>query len=665
MGRVSKTPTFRLCKRSQFRKISANVAKFMYNNVTDNISHFQTDIVNFSSSQINPQSENQNTIEINFNEDNLENSVIESVNEFTNLSTDQFASVPYNLEQDLREWGVNNKITRSAFNGLLTILNKQPSLPKLPVDGRTLLATPTTSLVEECGGGQYIHFGYKSIIEQSIKLLRPNPKVIKIQINIDGLPLFKSSSKQFWPILGRVIETKKVFIIGLYFGNEKPSDVDNYLQKFVQETKALIENGVVINNVKYEFKLSSIVCDAPARAFVTGIKGHTGYYGCGKCIVKGKYKENRVVYLKTNSELRTNHSFRANQQPPHHNYRTVIENLPLDLVGDIPYEFMHLVCLGVTKKILKIFVHGKRKSYRLNKKSIDKISLRLEKCRPCVTSDFVRKSRPLSEVDRWKATEFRLFLLYTGPIVLKGIISEEYYRHFLVLSIAVRLLSITNQTEPNLKYAEDLLLYFVEQFKKLYGKENLSYNVHGLIHLTNDVRKHGDLNSFSAFPFENFLGKIKNLIKGSHLPLQQVYRRIIEQQKNEVSMLPHTATKNSVTFSNAKKNNSCAFKKIVFRDSIISNKSPDNIILLKTGEVVEVSHFVKNATDGNVIGRVFTSKNNFFEYPCNSSIVNIFEVDSATSPINTFNISDVQFKCVALKRKNKIIVIPQLHNFNE
>jgi hypothetical protein len=111
-----------------------------------------------------------------------------------------------------------------------------------------------------------------------------------------------------------------------------------------------------------ECRLKALICDAPARAYVTGIKGHTGFYGCGKCTVKGKYYEHRFVFLQTNCELRSDHSFRSKLQEKHHNTTTVIERLPIDLVRDIPYEFMHLVCLGITKKLLLLWTSGKRKS---------------------------------------------------------------------------------------------------------------------------------------------------------------------------------------------------------------------------------------------------------------------------------------------------------------
>ena len=55
-------------------------------------------------------------------------------------------------------------------------------------------------------------------------------------------------------------------------------------------------------------------------------------------------------------------------------------------------------------------------------------------------SDFARQPRGLEEVKRWKATEFRQFLIYSGPVVLKGILAGEYYKHFLCFSVAIKIL---------------------------------------------------------------------------------------------------------------------------------------------------------------------------------------------------------------------------------
>lgn len=71
-------------------------------------------------------------------------------------------------------------------------------------------------------------------------------------------------------------------------------------------------------------------------------------------------------------------------------------------------------------------------------------------------------------------------------------------------------------------YAHDLLVLFVEHAAKLYGRAILVYNVHGLVHLAEDVRKFGCLDSTSSFPYENYLKNLKKLVLKPYFPLQQV-----------------------------------------------------------------------------------------------------------------------------------------------
>lgn len=59
---------------------------------------------------------------------------------------------------------------------------------------------------------------------------------------------------------------------------------------------------------------------------------------------------------------------------------------------------------------------------------------------PQTPREFCRRPRTLKEFERYKATEFRQFLLYTGPFILKNILDESLYSHFLELSLALRIL---------------------------------------------------------------------------------------------------------------------------------------------------------------------------------------------------------------------------------
>lgn len=145
---------------------------------------------------------------------------------------------------------------------------------------------------------------------------------------------------------------------------------------------------------------------------------------------------------------------------------------------------MHLVCLGVVKRMILLWKKGPL-FVHLNVRSFNKLSHLLMLIRNTTPSDFGRRPRCIQDVKQWKAIEFRNFLLYTGPIVLKDILKKELYHHFLMLHVAITIL-----TRPNLchqkgyiNFAEALLHHFVTLFEKLYGKQYISHNVHNLLHL--------------------------------------------------------------------------------------------------------------------------------------------------------------------------------------
>ena len=93
--------------------------------------------------------------------------------------------------------------------------------------------------------------------------------------NIDGLPLFKSSGTQLWPILA-YFNTFDIFIIAIYGGDSKPSPLSEFLEDFVYELRNLIQYGFDWNGKHFEVTIKCFLCDAPARAFLKGIIAHTG-----------------------------------------------------------------------------------------------------------------------------------------------------------------------------------------------------------------------------------------------------------------------------------------------------------------------------------------------------------------------------------------------------
>jgi len=128
-----------------------------------------------------------------------------------------------------------------------------------------------------------------------------------------------------------------------------------------------------------------------------------------------------------------------------------------------------------------------------------------------VPIEFQRKPRSLNYVRKWKATEYRQLLLHTGPFILKNILNDEVYENFITLHVAVSILCSNRYCYQQkwLNYAKNLIECFVKQFGIIYGKHNISYNIHGLLHLVDDVENYGSLDNFSTFQFESYLGHLK------------------------------------------------------------------------------------------------------------------------------------------------------------
>ena len=78
-----------------------------------------------------------------------------------------------------------------------------------------------------------------------------------------------------------------------------------------------------------------------------------------------------------------------------------------------------------------------------------------------------------------------------------------------------------------LESAKELLNYFVYNSNESYGDTFCVYNVHGLIHIADDVEYFKkSLQAISAFPFENSLQELKRFVRSRHNPVAQIMKRL-------------------------------------------------------------------------------------------------------------------------------------------
>lgn len=248
-------------------------------------------------------------------------------------------------------------------------------------------------------GGSYYHFGVangiNSILFNNKNLIASD--AVWLQLNFDGLPIFKSSNLQFWPILGMIDKTnlpKQPFLIGLFCGNSKPLDLNEYLFDFINEMQQLETAGITFEGKNYQLKISSIICDAPARSFIKNCKPHNSYFGCEKCVQEGVWKNNKMTFPEFSSSLRTDIGFSNKSQDEHHKGDTPFAELNIGLISQIPLDYMHLVCLGATRYLLRMWVKGPLPS-RLQSRVVANISQKLISLRPNIPREIARKPRSL------------------------------------------------------------------------------------------------------------------------------------------------------------------------------------------------------------------------------------------------------------------------------
>lgn len=179
------------------------------------------------------------------------------------------------LRDGLKNWAVNYNISHDAIKSLIVLINDRiPNI--LPSDPRTLLNTEKSVTTHPVGNGRYWHNGLTKTLKCYLQIIDSSLSIISLNINIDGLPAFKSSKLQLWPILCNVHEIPKLrpIVIGIYSGTDKPSDLDSYLRLFVDEMKQLLANGLSINSNEKEkkicIKIRAFICDSPARAMIKG-----------------------------------------------------------------------------------------------------------------------------------------------------------------------------------------------------------------------------------------------------------------------------------------------------------------------------------------------------------------------------------------------------------
>ena len=209
------------------------------------------------------------------------------------------------------------------------------------------------------------------------------------------------------------------------------------------------------------------------------------------------------------------------------------------------------------------------------------------------------------------------------------------------------------------QYAEVLLKTFVKDVIKLYGPKFISYNIHNLIHLPDDVMNYGYLDNFSSFPFENKLQKMKNLVRRGGKPLEQIVRRMREvdahHSRVKGSIVVNRLTSLSGYHHSGPLIYECRladqFKKMQY--CRWTNKVPDNCVLISDRKILLIENILRNSnSEVFILAKQYRNYNNLFEYPLPSMAINEFVVSDLSHDLQIWPISCIINKCLRIPMKN-------------
>ena len=191
---------------------------------------------------------------------------------------------------------------------------------------------------------------------------------------------------------------------------------------------------------------------------------------------------------------------------------SVVHDLPhFDISKGLPPDYMHALLLGIVRAfmILWFFIRGRWfcGSYISN---IDTFLKAIK------VPDFIRRHpRSVESSKKWKASEFRNWLLFWSLPIMSEYLPDDYKQHWMELVLASYLILQDRISPRDLEVAHELFRSFSRKIRHLYRMQEYKYNLHQLLHFKMMVENWGPAWGISTFMFENYNGILRKMIHGT------------------------------------------------------------------------------------------------------------------------------------------------------
>ena len=312
-----------------------------------------------------------------------------------------------------------------------------------------------------------------------------------------------------------------------------------------------------------------------------------------------------------------------------------------NMVWSFPLEYMRGVLIGPVEQLWDTWV----KKGIISAQDIRNINEHLALIKP--VAEIHRLPRSLCKKSKWKASEWKSWLLFFSFPCLKNYLPAIYLEHFTLLVDTIFTMLKTKITEDELRRCNCDIIQFVGEFEILYGEEAMTFNVHFLLHIVQSVRYSGPLWANSAFPFESFLFTLKQYVTGTKQPEQQMAKKalnILHYKYVVDSSIFHSETAQEFCKSIFSKNMLSTYVAQTLDGIMFSGRSREvKFVNPENNETISGESFIKCVYKGSV----YKSKKNTLSCTRNDTVVKLI----SGKVVEIEDIMKTDLKCYLLIRE--------------
>ena len=366
---------------------------------------------------------------------------------------------------------------------------------------------------------------------ESIKMLHDlngQKSSSSIILSVDGVPQDDSSGISLEIVAMRFEGCRCVFPLCIY--REQPG-------ASAKKTLKSVLTPVFEDIARSGCTVTKVIADAPYRCKLRNTMGHMSYYSCDYCFGKGTFgsgacaKKMHIGYRAARADKRTSAIHRQIANGLESGFyqlkrdREILKGVrgasllftipELDVINDVPTEWMHMFALGFFKRLFELLFKVKAKDKNKFCQRADRIGIHIFNTLAMYIVGPSEFSRRIREMDycNFKAQEWRNIAVVYFPVLLKSLHDRPVLLevvHIMVYIVRAYLEDDAHFREVhngNLKLTT-LSEYFSKLYQKTFGKDNCTYNKHLFDHI-DVLRQSGCLTETSAFPFEGFYNQYK------------------------------------------------------------------------------------------------------------------------------------------------------------